>query len=171
VLAFGAFAALAALAVVLPVMAGVAAAAGVAGVYASGRLYVVPGRPSWNSPLTIARFGLTGVALGGLIAGMPTIGVAGIVLAVLAEAANLLRLSRSARLEHWGTVRLTLRWFGWLSAARVATAAAAVGLALGGQTLAAVVAAAAGELAGRYLFYVTVVPLNMPGAFFGRGRQ
>ena len=29
----------------------------------------------------------------------------------------------------------------------------------------------AGEVVGRYLFYVTVVPLNMPGSFFGARRR
>jgi hypothetical protein len=30
---------------------------------------------------------------------------------------------------------------------------------------------ALGELAGRYLFYVTVVPLNMPGPHYRPGRR
>jgi DMSO reductase iron-sulfur subunit len=166
VLAFGVYAGLAALAVVVPVLAGVAGAAGVAGVYASGRLYVVPGRPSWNSPLTIIRFMLTAVILGGLVAGSPEVAVAGLGLQLAAEGANLARLGRSPKLEHWGTARLTFRWFGWLTSARVGAAVVASALALTGLIGPAIVVAALGELAGRYLFYVTVVPLNMPGTFF-----
>jgi hypothetical protein len=46
--------------------------------------------------------------------------------------------------------------------------AALVGLALALQGLAlpAFAFVAVGELLGRYLFYVTVVPLNVPGSFF-----
>src|SRR3546814_13680842 len=51
---FGLYAPLAALAVLVPGAAPVAAAVGVVGGYASARLYIVPGRPSWDSPRTIA---------------------------------------------------------------------------------------------------------------------
>src|SRR6266567_5027130 len=37
---------------------------GVAGVGASARLYLVPGRPAWNSPFTIMEFYLTAALLG-----------------------------------------------------------------------------------------------------------
>jgi hypothetical protein len=53
--------------------------------------------------------------------------------------------------------------FGGLTALRWALAAAGVAAALAGWPRAALAAVAAGELAGRYLFYVTVVPLNVPG--------
>jgi hypothetical protein len=39
------------------------------------------------------------------------------------------------------------------------------GAAAAGRLGAALVVLAAGELAGRYLFYVTVVRLDMPGSF------
>src|SRR3546814_1452824 len=64
---FGLYAPLAALAVLVPGAAPVAAAVGVVGVYASARLYIVPGRPSWDSPLTIASFAATGLAIGPVI--------------------------------------------------------------------------------------------------------
>ena len=48
----------------LPALAVAAVVAGAAGVYASARLYVVPGRPAWDTPLTIVRFFATAVALG-----------------------------------------------------------------------------------------------------------
>ena len=50
---------------------------------------------------------------------------------------------------------------------RLATALLAVGVAAsGGPRVAVFVAAAVSEIVGRWLFYVTVVPLNMPGAFW-----
>ena len=43
-------------------------------------------------------------------------------------------------------------------------------LAATGATVAAFAPLALAEVVNRYLFYVTVVPLNMPGNFF-RGRR
>jgi DMSO reductase iron-sulfur subunit len=162
---FGAYGLLATLAVVVPPVAPVAVATGAAGVFASGRLYVVPGRPAWHTPLTIVRFFATALALGPLLTGHPRWAVAGVALQALATVANLVRLRRDPRIEWWGAAQLTLRWF------RVPSAVAALGWVLGaalaaaGLTLAALVPIAVAELLGRYLFYVTVVPLDMPGSF------
>ena len=162
---FGAYGGIAAAAVAVPAAAPVAIMAGLAGVYASGRLYVVPGRPAWHTSLTIVRFFATCLAIGPLLTGHPAWAVAGIALQLIATAANLIRLQRDPRIEWWGAVRLTLNWFripfglaviGWLAGA---------GLALAGLPLLALAPVVAAELIGRYLFYVTVVPLDMPGSF------
>jgi formate dehydrogenase iron-sulfur subunit len=162
---FGAYGALAGLAVGLPDAAPLAAVVGAAGVYASGRLYMVPGRPAWCSPLTLARFGATALALGGLVTGHRTLGVAGVVAGLAATGTNLARLARGTRIEWWGTVRLALRRFRnltWL--AGVLSVAGIISAAFGPLVLALACVAGA-ELIGRYLFYVTVVPLDMPGSF------
>jgi DMSO reductase anchor subunit len=52
---------------------------------------------------------------------------------------------------------------------RVVAGVAAVLLAALAPLWLALVAVVVGELVGRWLFYVSVVPLNMPGGFF-RGR-
>ncbi|MGH9259166.1 MAG: hypothetical protein ACRD08_04590, partial [Acidimicrobiales bacterium] len=80
------------------------------------------------------------------------------------------RLGRDSRREWNGTVALYRHPFGWLTTARWALA---VGGAAAGFSWAPVGFAlvASGELLGRYLFYVTVVPLNMPGSFFGAARR
>lgn len=170
VLLLGAYAAAACLAVPLAPLAPVAAAVGVAGVFASGRLYVVPGRPSWHTPLTIAAFFLTALATGTLVTGHPRVAAGALVAQLAVWLANLVRLARDPRREAHGTVLLYRHPFGWLTTTRWALAAGgavvaftwpAVGFAL----------VALGELTGRYLFYVTVVPLNMPGSFFGRRRH
>jgi DMSO reductase anchor subunit len=161
----------------------VTVAVGAAGIYASGRLYVVPGRPAWDSPLTIAAFFLTGVSFGPLVVlavlggdhsvepwtWFALVAVAGIVGQLAVFAANLVRLRRDGRREARGAVRLNLGRFRNLLAARVVAALAAAVLALVWvpAALALVVAA---EVIARYLFYVTVVPLDMPGSFFRRGR-
>jgi len=163
---FGAYGGLAGLAVGVPVVAPLAAIVGAAGVYASGRLYMVPGRPAWCSPLTLARFGATALALGGLVAGHRAIGVTGVVAGLAVTAANLARLARGSRIEWWGTVRLALRRFRNLSWLAGLLSVAGIVAAAFGPLVVALVLVAGGELIGRYLFYVTVVPLDMPGSFY-----
>jgi formate dehydrogenase iron-sulfur subunit len=161
------YAALAPAAVAVPALAPAAAAVGVAGVFASARLYVVPGRPAWDTPLTVVRFYATALALGPPLTGHVALGAAGGVLAVAATALNWARLARGPGQPWWGAVRLELRWFGPWTAARLALTAAAIAAALAGAPAVAVwPALAAAELIGRWLFFVTVVPLNMPGSFW-----
>jgi formate dehydrogenase iron-sulfur subunit len=154
-----------------PIVGAVAALLGVAGVFASGRLYVVPGRPSWNTPLTIAAFFLAGLATGPIVTGHPGLAAAAVGAQLAVWLANLVRLGRDPRREWNGTVRLYRHPFGWMSLLRVVLAIAGAGLALTTGSSwgpAAFALVAGGELVGRYLFYVTVVPLNIPGSFFGR---
>ena len=168
---FGAYGAAATAAVAVPAVAPVAAVLGAAGVFASARLYIVPGRPAWSSPLTVAQFELTAALAAAVVTGRPALvaGLAGAQLGV--SLANLARLRLSRQFEARGTVRLTLRWFGPLFALRVAAALVGIILAASGSgVVAAAVPLAVAEMANRYLFYVTVVPLNMPGNFF-RGRS
>jgi Fe-S-cluster-containing dehydrogenase component/DMSO reductase anchor subunit len=163
---FGAYGGLAALAVVVPAAAPVAVVTGAAGVYASGRLYVVPGRPAWHSPLTIVRFFATALAVGPLLTGHPGWAIAGITLQVLATVANLLRLRFDPRIEWWGAARLMTGWFRVPSCLTLALWLTGIALAASGHHLAALAPVAVAELLGRYLFYVTVVPLDMPGSFY-----
>jgi DMSO reductase iron-sulfur subunit len=167
---FGAYTTATAVAVAVPAVAPLAPVLGAAGVFASARLYVVPGRPSWNSGLTVAQFGLTALLAGALVADAPGPAalLAGAQLAV--TLLNLARLARARTFEASGTVRLTLGWFRPLFAVRVVAALAGIWLAATGATGAALGPLALAEVLNRYLFYVTVVPLNMPGNFF-RGRR
>jgi DMSO reductase anchor subunit/ferredoxin len=163
------YAAFAALAVVQPGLGAAAALVGVAGIYASARLYIVPGRPAWNTRLTIVRFAATALALGPILTGHTGLAVAGLVVAAAATALNWVRLWRVDGLPTRGAVRLELRWFSEYTIARFALLAIAVALllALPSASFVAVFAVAAvAELIGRWLFYVAVVPLNMPGAFW-----
>jgi formate dehydrogenase iron-sulfur subunit len=168
---FGLYAGLAALAVVLPAGAPIAAVVGGAGLYSSARLYTVPGRPAWDSPLTFGLFGATALAVGPLLTGRPVLATAGAAVALVAFAANLARLRRSRDLTRRGTVDLTLRRFRWPTTVRVALAAGGAAAALlGAPVTLAAAAVAGGEVVGRWLFYVTVVPSNMPGSFW-RGAE
>jgi formate dehydrogenase iron-sulfur subunit len=155
------------LAVLLPALTIPSAIVGAAGVYASARLYIVPGRPSWNSPLTTVRFFATAAALGSLVTDHRRIAATGALVALASTALNWWRLMRHPQQPWWGAVRLELRWFGRWTALRFALGLAGAGSALGGAPIAfPLVLLAIGELIGRWLFYVAVVPLNMPGAFW-----
>jgi len=170
-----------------------ASAAGGAGVYASARLYLVPARPVWNSRRTPAAFFATAVAIGPLVAllcldhsRLTAAWVSTLLAAAAAgtggQLAVQLRLrhvvrSRGDR-QHRGTAELlagplqTLFWARIAAAATglallAFTAAAPLGSAAGAGRLASATAVVAlGELAGRYLFYVTVVPFRVAGSFF-----
>lgn len=144
-----------------------ATAAAAAYLYASARLYVVPGRPAWNSRLTIVRFFATAAAIGPLLTGAIAVAAGGVAVALTATALNWWRLSRRDEQPWWGAVRLELRWFRPFTIVRIIAAAAGIVFALAGAHVALPVALVAmSELIGRWLFYVCVVPLNMPGTFW-----
>ncbi|MEX2293609.1 MAG: DmsC/YnfH family molybdoenzyme membrane anchor subunit [Acidimicrobiales bacterium] len=165
---FALYAPLALLAVVVPAAAGPAALVGIAGLYASACLYIVPGRPSWDSPLTIVVFASTGLAVGPLLTGHPQLGAAGIMLALGSLGANLARLWNDVNISRGGTAELYRHRLRRWTALRVALALAGLAaLALGGLVVAAALVLV-GEVVGRWLFYVTVVPANMPGSFWRR---
>lgn len=175
-----------------PLLGLAAAAVGAAGVYASARLYLVPARPVWNSRRTPAAFFATAVASGplltllcldrdslapGWVGVLIAMAAAGTV-AQLGVQAHLLRtVRRRPDRQHRGTAELTLGPFHTLFMLRVLAAAGGLallastamtplgGAAAGGRLATALAVLGAGELAGRYLFYVTVVPYRIAGRF------
>jgi DMSO reductase iron-sulfur subunit len=166
VLLLSGYALIAAVSVAAPALAAVSVLAGVAGVYASARLYVVPGRPAWDTVLTPVRFFATAMATGPLLTGRPLVASCGTVLALAATAANWARLARHDRQPWRGAVRLELGWFRRWTLLRWAVAFGGVGAAATGAPVLAFALVGTGELLGRWLFFVTVVPLNMPGSFW-----
>ena len=162
-----AYAALAALATVVPQAAVPAALVGAAGVYASARVYTVPGRPAWDTRLTVVRFFASAFALGSAITGRPAMAAVGIAVALAATVLNWLRLRRRPDPAYAGAVRLELGWFRSWSVARFAAGGVAIAAVIAGAPVVVVLlGAAACEVIGRWLFYTAVVPLNMPGAFW-----
>jgi len=171
----------------------VAVVLGVAGGYASGRICLVPARPVWNSKRTLGAFFATALSIGplvtlfcieraqldggwiGVLLGASAAGTM-VQLAVLAHLVRTVR--RRHDRQHRGTATLLLDRFRGLFAARIALAV--TGLALSAWALAVPVAGPAaagrfgtslvvlvlGEIIGRYLFYVTVVPYGMAANFF-----
>ena len=180
------------------VLGGAAVAFGGAGVYASGRLYLVPARPVWNSPRTLVGFFATALATGPLLAVLcldrAALG-APLVVALLVAAASgsvvqlgvvrhLLRAVRSRPdRQYAGTATLLTERFVGLHRARLTAVPVTLALlawtltvplagpAAGGRLAAALAVAVLGELAGRYLFYVTVVPYRVAGSFLARTRS
>ena len=168
---------------------------GAAGVYASGRLYLVPARPVWNSRRTLVSFFTTGVSLGPLVTlfclDRAVVDPAWIALLLGASAlGTLLQLAVHAHLvgtvrrrddrQHRGTATLLLERFRGLFAARLvlagtglvlllaATAVPLASAAAAGRFGTGLVVLALGEVFGRYLFYVTVVPFGTAGSFGAR---
>ena len=160
------------------------ALAGVAGVTASACIYLVRPRPAWNSKHTVAEFYLTGALLGPLLAAtmqlgsrrwltMLIVGVASVQLLNLAL--KFLWLASSDTFELKATARLLSTQLRFLLICRSAL------LVLGGivvplwstsmiATVAALGAVLCGELVGRYLFFVSVVPKNMAASYLTAGK-
>jgi len=170
-----------------------AVVAGGAGVYASGRLYLVPARPVWNSWRTPVAFFATAAATGpllaffmvdrsrvagGWLAGLVAVAALGTLAQVAVQVHLAVTVRRRSDRQHQGTAHLLLGRFGGRFQGRLALSAVALMLLVGalleplsspaaaGRLGAAVVVVAAGELLGRWLFYVTVVPFRVAGSFF-----
>lgn len=169
-----------------------AAAFGVVGVLASARIYLVPARPAWNTLHTPLDFFLSSAFLGfaavplllrttfdihalSFLHVMPLLGrasahtkpmILAAVLWTLNQTIRTIRLHRSATYEHRACVSVIntdgLRGVFLVSFAFVGLA---ILFAITGQVLYVLPAALAGVLAARYLFFVSVVPLNMALTF------
>jgi len=158
--------------------------AGIAGVTASACIYLVRPRPAWNSKHTLGEFYLTGALLGPLLAANIGLGARRwlTMMIVTAAAAQLLNLAlkffwlvSSDTFELKAAARLLSMQLRSLMMVRSAL------LVLGGIVLplyssSPVAMAAAlgltfcGEIAGRYLFFVSVVPKNMAASYLTAGK-
>ena len=151
------------------------AAVGLAGVTASACIYRVPSRPSWNTRYTLLQFNLTALVLGPLFARTAGIGNPAWLAVASSSAAGLLfvliavrffRLIAADAPELRGTARLLSTVFASRLVARcVLLAMGAVVLPLAGDARPlsglALALAVGSEIAGRYLFFVSVVPMHM----------
>ena len=160
---------------------GLTVALGISGVTASARIYRVPSRPSWDTPFTLVQFQLTSAVLGPLFGGALGTGDARwlVVLAAAMVGTSLsviamqfFRLTASDRGERRATGRLLATVLAPRFLARGALLAVG-GIALPLFTRApsalwlAFLLALAGELIGRYLFFVSAVPRHMTAPYLG----
>jgi len=139
----------------------------------------VPARPAWDSRYTVAEFLLTAALLGPLFVMLLGAGAKWLALAACAAASLQLlnqtlkllwlasseefELKASSRLLFYDLRKQTLLRFGLLIAGGIVAP-------LLSFPITAFALALAGELLGRYLFFVSVVPRNMAMSFFG-GRK
>jgi formate dehydrogenase iron-sulfur subunit len=158
-------------------LGGITASLGICAVGASARLYLVPGRPAWNTPLTIAEFFSTTALLGACGADILThtdtraqfviLFVFG--LALIIAVLKLARLARSQVHELRGSWQLLTTEFS--NHLLIRFTLPVVGLALlplsvaAGLQIAIALLMMAGEFTGRYLFFVSVVPTNMASEY------
>src|SRR5688572_15101211 len=160
----------------------VTAALGVAGVTASACIYRVPSRPAWNTPFTLVQFNLTAGVLGPLFAAavgvgdrrllaLAAAGMAGAQVVLLAL--RFFRCIASDSLELRGTARLLSTVLARKFVLRgVLLGVGAIALPLAGASDAGVLVFAAalccalmGEILGRYLFFVSVVPKHLAAPY------
>jgi len=167
---------------------------GIAGVTASAYIYRVPARPAWNTSYTLLQFLFTAALLGPLFAAVIGVGetrwlapaatAMGVAIAIVL-ALRFLRLIASESLELKGTARLlstVLRRHLVMRACLLAVGGVVMPLlvvsrpglidAAGALFIGASLALAmAGEILGRYLFFVSVVPRQMAAAYLSAARE
>ena len=158
----------------------VACFCGLLGVYCSARVYMVPARPAWNSRYTALEFFATALALGPLLVRAAGIhhdhafalaAAAGASVQLTTQIAKLFWLAQNAegsenrlsasllidRLRKTFLLRLALLLVGGVILPLASDNAGILAFAL--------LLALAGELMGRWLFFVTVTPKNVASVF------
>ena len=154
---------------------------GIGGVASSAYIYRVPSRPAWDTPFTLVQFNLTAATLGPLFAAAVGTGdsrwltlaaatTGGTLVVVLAL--RVLRLSVSDSVELQATGRLlATTLLRHLLTRGVLLAVGAIALPLFTVNplvlWLAFLLALAGEILGRYLFFVSVVPKHMSAPYLG----
>lgn len=161
------------------------ALAGLAGITCSARIYIVRARPAWFSGYTVAEFFATALLLGPAFvhaldprapAAVAIASIAGGVAQLAGQSGKFLWLSRSETFELRSSSLLLGGRLRGLFVARLAiliTAGIVVPITSGSAWLirGAFAAVFAGELLGRYLFFVSVVPKNIAAAFGSSTRR
>ncbi len=174
----------------VPVLAGLAPVFGIAGIIASAYIYLVPARPAWNMVHTPIDFVLSAAVLGTVAtpvllqassfiqtllhlhsatpanAGATWPVINACILWLGNQGVRFIRLQQSQMYEHRAAASLlTSDGLQVRLVASFALIALALVLSLTGFPLLALLTALAGVMASRYLFFVSVVPLNMALTF------
>lgn len=161
-------------------LGGIATLLGLAGITATSFIYLVPARPAWNTRYTTLEFALTALTLGSLFVlavGDPrgllvycAVGAASAQLMI--QMVKFLWLANSEEFELRASSRLLGKELRRLLLSRFALLiVGGIILPLAAYPLAALIAGLAGELLGRYLFFVSVVPKNMAMSFLGSQQE
>jgi formate dehydrogenase iron-sulfur subunit len=162
----------------------IAAALGLIAVYASARLYMVPARPMWNSRHSFLEFYLGAAFTGTLASSIFTpalqqtfahVAACIAVALVIQQTIKFVSLLRSHQFELKASGQLLRFRFSSLFVTRLCSLAAlSLALVLADYHLwlrvLCLTAALGTELAGRYLFFVAVVPKNMAAPYLREKR-
>jgi DMSO reductase anchor subunit len=163
---------------------------GCAGIFCSARIYIVPARPAWFSPYTIAEFFSTALLLGPLFvrtldqAGadswqpqlwLTRAAVAGGAAQFLTQILKFFWVSRSEQFELRATAvllsgRLKNEFLSRLGLLIVAGMLLPLTATSRSTAAVALVLALIGECLGRWLFFVSVVPKSIATSFTRSGR-
>ncbi|MDP9038605.1 MAG: dimethyl sulfoxide reductase anchor subunit [Acidobacteriota bacterium] len=145
---------------------------GLSGILASAYIYLVPARPAWNTVHTPIDFLLSAALLGAAAAPLLTLVdhrtaplwplPTAALLWIANQCIRALRLHRSRLYEQRAAASLLL---GGLFCASTALVALTLVLCFSGFSVVALPFALAGVVVSRYLFFVSVVPLNMALTF------
>jgi DMSO reductase iron-sulfur subunit len=162
-----------------PLLGALTVLLGAGGVAASARLYLAPGRPAWNSPITFIEFFATAFLLG--VAGADGLSrdnyfKSALPLAALTAGAGLalklFRLCCASRFELIASARLLSSLLLNKLLLRVAMLIVGALSLLFGESMATRVLGlfllVAGEFMGRYLFFVSVVPSNIASSYLAQ---
>jgi Fe-S-cluster-containing dehydrogenase component/DMSO reductase anchor subunit len=163
------------------ILGGITFLLGFGGVTASACIYRVPSRPAWNTPLTLVQFNLTALTLGPLFAAAAGAGNSrglAVACAAMAGAQFVVLALKLFRLSGADTVELQASSRLLATTLRRPFIARGVLLALGAIALplftsnapvlwAAFGLALAGEIIGRYLFFVSAVPKHPAAPYLG----
>ena len=167
------------------VLGGLTILLGAAGITASACIYLVGARPAWNTRHTVAEFFLTGMLLGPLFAASIGVGALRLLTWIVLAAASLqllnqawkfLRLTASDSFELQASAKLLSTVLASRFLARAALLVAG-GIALPllashrRSLIAAFASALTGEILGRYLFYVSVVPKNIAAPYLSGQKE
>jgi len=166
-----------------PLMGAFTALCGACGMFCSAKIYIVRARPAWCSAYTIAEFFSTCLLLGPLFVlamnvraeWLPWAAAAGGAAQLITQTLKFLWLTRSEQFELRASSlllsgqlrRAFLSRLGLLIVAGIVLPLAAHGAV---ESALGLIAALAGELLGRWLFFVSVVPKNIAAAFTTAGR-
>jgi DMSO reductase anchor subunit len=162
---------------------------GCAGIFCSARIYIVPARPAWFSPYTIAEFFSTALLLGPLFVRaldqsgadssqqlwLTRAAVAGGAAQFLAQILKFFWVSRSEQFELRATAvllsgRLKTQFLSRLGLLIVAGMLLPLTTTSRWTAAGGLVLALTGECLGRWLFFVSVVPKSIANSFTRSGR-
>jgi len=152
---------------------------GVAGIAASARIYLAPGRPAWNTPVTFVEFFATAALLGTSAISVPTIGnqrpeflLAFAAFCAVGLIVKILRLRFAKRHELFASWQLLSTVLLNKLLLRVGLLLIGVWLVLASEVMSirmfGFLTLLASEFLGRYLFFVSVVPSNIASGYLAQ---